>query len=444
MKSISIRLEEHTNIKEEIEHVLKYSCDEDIGEIRLWIDQNEESKFNFDVAFVKKYIDEINALYPNNNFKTKVEYYMGQKFILDTNKCKQLEEIDNYLRKETNEELYVSNRYDCFEFGFRKTLSANRKLDSIANDIKNASYNGASLSNFEKFMLAYEYVTNYTFKEDKNNRKMARHWVPVIEGDKIVCVGYASLLSALCDRIFPPNEVKVVRQSLAIYDKNKPNKYVGGHENNLIFIKDEKYGIDGLFYLDACFDSKEKHKLNKSQAFCCIPLKDVLHVREDSYVFKEGSLIDCYLKQNKEYDDFCKKVIEINRKKCSSTKEAKNIVDVIDYYLFGPLSSTNEAVEYYKNYLADVNICDKEVNAKTMINVVNKKANTKSIPVEAFVNSYNIIAEFQGLEGKKTKNYVKSRLIKSIKKTNEYFFVKKCESCFAKVKIRDKKKMLGK
>mgnify|MGYP003293647335 CR=1 FL=1 len=80
--------------------------------------------------------------------------------------------------------------------------------------------NDEPLSPFEKFMIAYEYVTNYVYNEDGDMwHRTTSHWVPVLEGDKIVCVGYASLLQALCDRIFSPEEVKVFTQSLNIYDK---------------------------------------------------------------------------------------------------------------------------------------------------------------------------------------------------------------------------------
>ena len=51
------------------------------------------------------------------------------------------------------------------EYGFRQTLKSNRKLEDVANKIKNASYKGQALSPFEKYMLAYEYVTNFVYNE---------------------------------------------------------------------------------------------------------------------------------------------------------------------------------------------------------------------------------------------------------------------------------------
>jgi len=86
----------------------------------------------------------------------------------------------------------------------------------------------------------------------------------------------------------------------------------------------------------------------------------------------------------------------------------------------------------------------RDINAKTMVNVLNELGNTKSIPLEAFANSYKIIAMMQGLEGKKAENYVKNRIVKSIKKTNDSFYAKKCESCFATAKVADIKKLFAK
>jgi hypothetical protein len=143
----------------------------------------------FNESLVKQYYDKVKELYPNNNFKITINYVMKSDYILDTEDCKNLEKVDEYLRNNQNSELTISAKKGLlFSHGFRKTLNANRKLDDVANKIKNATNEGEPLSTYEKFMVAYEYVTNYSYNEGGDTfHNETSHWVPVIEGDKIVC-----------------------------------------------------------------------------------------------------------------------------------------------------------------------------------------------------------------------------------------------------------------
>lgn len=264
----------------------------------------------FSIDLLESYLHEIKKIYPKENFDYRFSYTLEDNSVLDTDYCKTLETIDNYLRDNHNMQLYIQTKKESYEaYGFRKTLSANRKLESIAENIKNATNNGTPLSNFEKFMLAYEYVTQYVYNEGGDiTHEETSHWIPVLEGDKIVCAGYASLLSALCDRIFPQKEVKVFEQGLSVYNK-KDNKLLGGHGNNIIFINDDKYKINGMFYVDPCWDSVNEKRTDKPQAYCCIPLKDIINNKKYNLVFDRG-LTNFYLSQNIHYQELVEKIEE--------------------------------------------------------------------------------------------------------------------------------------
>ena len=294
-----------SNIEKDMLELKRFrSSDENV-----YIEYAEEGNIgiDFNIDLITRYINKINETFPERNMKYKINYQMSEKYIVDTDKCRELEKIDNYLRENYDMELLVSGRNESFGYGFRKTLSANRKLDSIAEKIKNLTSDGKPLSNFEKFMVAYEYVTQYIYNEGGDVlHNETSHWVPVIEGDKIVCGGYASLLDALCNRVFNTDEVKVMKQSCDIYE-NETNKYKAGHANNLVYIKDEKYGVDGIFYCDPCWDSKDEKRDDKPQAFCCIPIKDMLNYKDKNMFFRRGITHLC-LKQNKDYSDKLRKI----------------------------------------------------------------------------------------------------------------------------------------
>ena len=65
----------------------------------------------------------------------------------------------------------------------------------------------------------------------------------------------------------------------------------------MIFIKDSKYDINGLFYLDPCWDSIETKDEIKAYSYCCVPLKDVLNHKLFDFYFRnvyQYNLEECY------------------------------------------------------------------------------------------------------------------------------------------------------
>lgn len=319
----------------------------------------EGEKVPFSLDLVKKYLNEIKKYKPEVKFNFKISYVLNQDFIVDTKDCKTLEQVDNYLRDTKDTELMIAGKDNSFHlYGFRKTLNANRKLDSVAEKIKNAKNNGEPLSPFEKFMVAYEYVTNYAYNEAGDVlHKETSHWIPVLEGDKIVCAGYASLLEALCDRIFSPNEVKVFNQGLRVFDRNT-KEFLGGHGNNTVFIKDDKYGIDGLFYSDSCWDSINDSRKGKPQAYCCIPLKDLLQSKKNLFIFDDNFSM-LYLNKYKEYTDFKETYenSEIDDFDDIARMGKKDYADIVEKYFMGYKKNGKEQ-NYFKEHLGDIILYD--------------------------------------------------------------------------------------
>ena len=233
-------------IQEEIERMLSYNFSDSF--MRLEFDENENRQFNFDLDYVKTYLSKVKEQFPNNKFKLYIEYVMKENFILDTNKCKELEEIDNYLRDKYGMQLLIRAKKDFMNsYGFRMTLYANRQIDELADIIKNLKdEEGNELSPFEKFMFVYESVTDFIYNDEGEKLHFnSSHWIPVLNGDKIVCTGYSSLIEAICERIFDENEIKILGNSVDVY--NSEGEYLGGHANNIIFINDPKYKIKGMF-----------------------------------------------------------------------------------------------------------------------------------------------------------------------------------------------------
>ena len=129
-------------------------------------------------------------------------------------------------------------------YNFDKVCEANLKLDNWANEINNLKIDGKELSQLEKFYVAYSYVTQFEYKESQIASN-SRNLIAVLTGNKIVCVGYAQMLKALCSKIGIECDTQLV--SVNSRDVN--------HMNCSVKIKDDKYGINGTYYSDPCYDS---------------------------------------------------------------------------------------------------------------------------------------------------------------------------------------------
>ncbi len=149
-------------------------------------------------------------------------------------------------------------------------LKAEAKLDKIVGFIQNKNF-----SKFESFVLAYHFASNreYKFAPKGEKFQVCRSFVDVLNRGYCVCVGYASVLKRLCDKL---GIESAVQGCLA---KNKFGEIIN-HANNLVYLKDDKYQIDGIYYCDPrmdCLNFADKNDNNFSWKFnsLAIPITDV-------------------------------------------------------------------------------------------------------------------------------------------------------------------------
>lgn len=124
---------------------------------------------------------------------------------------------------------------------YKDTVEAiNKKIDEIKK------YNFSPL---EKIMYAYDMVRDKIYVEvDENEDKMiSRNLSTALLGDKIVCLGYARVFKTLIEKLGIECDVVYLKHT----DKNQ------GHARNRIFVKDDKYGVNGIYYFDPTWDNKK-------------------------------------------------------------------------------------------------------------------------------------------------------------------------------------------
>ncbi len=178
-----------------------------------------------------------------NKFKIKIVTPSSGQELFNEEETKTLVNLYNSLQEKGIELSFAL----VFEYGqevaVEKAIEASRKLNYWVNEIKSARRKGKELSPYEKFLYAYDIVTKFSYKEeDKGQSKdISRHLITVLTGDRIVCAGYAGLLSEICNRL---------GISCCVQGVNK------NHAMCYVRIDDNKWGIHGIYASDPTADSQ--------------------------------------------------------------------------------------------------------------------------------------------------------------------------------------------
>lgn len=182
--------------------------------------------------------DEMIASYIKNNEKlTEKKVIIGKNYALsDYLKLKSLfEGIPNiYFNIDGNNQLI---KLEDFEKTFKY-------IDELANKIKRYNY-----SPLEQVMYAYDLVRNrvYKMEDDGEDYNTSRDLTSVITGDKIVCVGFSNIFEQVLLRLGLKTKQDYIMDA---------NDNTIGHVRNLVYINDSKYDVNGIYYFDVTWDSK--------------------------------------------------------------------------------------------------------------------------------------------------------------------------------------------
>lgn len=168
-----------------------------------------------------------------------------------------LESIDEYFTTLDNLKVYIDGNQEKIGIvEYKNTVNA---INEIVAKVK--KYN---LSPLEQVMYAYDLVRDRIYvHEDKNeDYSVSRDLSSVLSGDKIVCVGFANILDKVLQNLGIKSEM--------VYLLNRGT--TTGHVRNAIYIKDDKYDIEAMYYLDPTWDCKRVNGnndfLNSYKYFC--------------------------------------------------------------------------------------------------------------------------------------------------------------------------------
>ena len=131
---------------------------------------------------------------------------------------------------------------------YKDTIDA---INNMINDIEKFNF-----SPLEKIMYTYDIVRNkiYVEVDADEDKSISRNLSSALLGDKIVCLGYAKIFKTLLEKLGIECNIVILKDF-----KKKKKRKKKGHARNAIYIKDEKYGVNGVYYFDPTWDNKKNN-----------------------------------------------------------------------------------------------------------------------------------------------------------------------------------------
>lgn len=172
---------------------------------------------------------------------------------------------------------YEEEDYKNF-WTFKQVKLANDKLDYVVSYVKYNNY-----SPFEAMLFFHKFATErFTYKE--GGIESERMIVGAFNKEEINCAGFASIIKALVDKFDDPN---LKCEIMPCEIRSKTIKKGSGHCQNLIYIKDSEYNIEGYYIEDSSNDSKPDSEAEAlGYKYCLVPAGDMQHLK-GKYYFQE-------------------------------------------------------------------------------------------------------------------------------------------------------------
>lgn len=185
--------------------------------------------------------------------------------IIPKNTLIKMQEFNKLINKKFRNDVKVLD-YNTL-FSLDEVLNACNSIYEYANIC-----NKNKLSPAEALLYGYVFATTRIYKreEPEENVGWSRSIYGVLNSNNIVCAGYAELIYNFIKATYVDN---ILIYSNTTTSERENNKIIG-HRTLLVYLKDDKYGIDGYYLLDPTRDMvKENGKINLNNFL--IPINDI-------------------------------------------------------------------------------------------------------------------------------------------------------------------------
>lgn len=267
---------------EDLHKKIKENCGENLEDFAEFIEVYKEDFKALSTSLVKndylQFFNQFNLIQIDYDIEDRLENFIkdNKEFLhnktilfphLASFSSQTFEEVKEYYKivKKVLPEAHIvcchSNIYgsqsDRYYVDVEDYFEAYKKREDLLNLIR-----GLNLSPLEEIAFIYDYLKKkkYHKEAEKEHWSTSRGIINVLVGDKIVCVGYTELFKSLVDALG--------HCYVKIMDIKKRDKDIPTHERALIYVKDDKYGVNGNYEFDVTFDAKrEGHEENSNDYY---------------------------------------------------------------------------------------------------------------------------------------------------------------------------------
>jgi hypothetical protein len=312
--------------------------------------------FDFDLEQVKKYI-ELNPILKSKKILFEVKN-LDELIIQD---------FENVFGANT-ENIYIEleNKFGVTSFNEYKKMVNTFNL--LVSEIESHNF-----SPMENIMYVYDIVRDREYKKSYDDDKTkSRSLFSVLLGDEIVCAGYTSLFNSLLTKL------GIATNDFVLSGKNNNPE---GHVFSEIYVKDKKYGIDGVYYFDPTWDSKTSKDSNshfQSFKFFALTREKIKSIYDkyfdyDDFPYYSNNMVkDCeILLDTKSYENVDKNILKsINH--MSHIVANKTLIEPVLWFhipsdVAAPGRDKNEILEKFKGIEEHFN---KQLSADTLLKVL--------------------------------------------------------------------------
>lgn len=354
-------------------------------------------------------INRLKERYPNYKFDiaftTASRYYTKDEFV-------KLLELEDWIKKNYNENYELAFNGNGKFYSKEQIVAANSKINKTVDKLK-----ASDLSPYEKIILLTKILNEKSYFMCDNSN-LSRDLYSVLNTRNIICTGYANLLDVILNELNDEN-IKSKTETIIQVGYNNNEMF---HAINCIYVKDEKYGIEGYYNLDVNYYGDD-------YTHFMVPVKDmdgsyssqvksVLKATETAQGNLNNETMPIYPNNEKVYMVFNKLKNEANweEKVLQNTKE----------FLDTPM---------VKNMIQKPvrEIRFNEEALKIINNIVNE---TKPIPIEHTQKALkNVCISQFGLDEEEAHEYSKNKMIENV--FNSLFVQKrdKCSNDFARKSV---------
>ena len=279
----------------------------------------------------KDILKDANIVVMNFDIKKSLEYLKQNKELYNKKIVINASIYEEFNKKEVSEiiknipNLYIKIEQNSELITFEEFIKTKEIIDNIVKEIETFNF-----SPLEQIMYAYDIAKDHIYKKENEgeNENVSRNLTSVLLGDKIVCVGYAEVFNTILNKLG-------IKSNIVALDniEKKP-----GHAINTVYIKDEKYNINGVYYFDPTGDRKKDensdlHMLQYKYFARTISQRDLL---EKKLVDRNTKVITPYIKMSSPEE--------------ASLKIVRDISDLLFYYeVFGKSHVLEKLVDIIKS-----------------------------------------------------------------------------------------------